>query len=282
MTVTKILLAGDIHGSIPHIRYLFDVANKEECDGLIALGDFGFWTHTKKGTDFLALCRRLIDASGIFLWWLDGNHESFDNLYELYPLDDEGVRPMYPSHHWKGPKDRENFVWPVHNPFVHLPRGYVWEWNGVRFCSFGGAYSIDKDWRLQMEGRRSGIEGTRTLWWPQERITQGELIAFTQQSIDPRIDVFLSHDCPTGVDIPTLRTSPFGPFPESDANREALKVVVDHARPRVLIHGHYHDYYESTYEGPDFDTVVIGLDCDGTGKRSWRTLNLTLKENLWS
>lgn len=255
----KILIAGDVHGNIKNVKHLFDIAEQQECDGIVQVGDFGFWTHKKEGVVFLQYVAALISERNIFLWWLDGNHENHQNLQELYDLDEHGFRPMFPRDLWK-----EDF--PVHHPFVHLPRGTIWEWDGVRFCAFGGAYSVDKLWRIQKEGRMAVMH---TLWWPEETITEAELINFENSNPEP-VDVLLTHDCPAGVDIPTL-SNPRNPFhgmkfPESDANRERLSHAANLVQPKLLIHGHYHDRYQSTYVGDGFTTKVIGLDCDNSIK----------------
>lgn len=255
----RVLLAGDTHGNINHLRYLFGIAKQENAAHMIVLGDFGYWAHTEQGRTFLRQVANLIDTLGIPLWWLDGNHENFDALLAL-PLNDNGVRPILPGRSWKT-------EFPC-CPFAHLPRGYIWEWDNLRFCAFGGAYSIDKDWRVQQEA----IKGTgRTLWWPQETISESDLIRF-EAGQPTHVDIFLSHDAPAGTEIPSIASSPLV-FPEAEANRKALAVAVDMVQPKRLIHGHYHDLYLGSYEGPGFVTNIVGLDCDGSRTASWLVLD---------
>jgi hypothetical protein len=79
----------------------------------------------------------------------------------------------------------------------------------------------------------------------------------------------LTHDCPDGVDIPTLRKSSPAEWPEAalraaQQHRELLRAVVNAVMPAVLYHGHYHVRYDDVLYGHQYETQVHGLDCDGT------------------
>ena len=70
--------------------------------------------------------------------FVDGNHENFD-LLNAYPVE-----------MWKGGK--------VHNikpDIIHLMRGQVFEIEGKTIFTFGGAASIDRDWRIEGESWRA-------------------------------------------------------------------------------------------------------------------------------
>ena len=58
---------------------------------------------------------------------MDGNYENFKQL-NAYDVDI-----------WNGGK-----VHFIENEIIHLMRGQVFEIDGTRFFTFGGAYSIDK------------------------------------------------------------------------------------------------------------------------------------------
>lgn len=146
---------------------------------------------------------------------------------------------------------------PISHHITHLPRGHRFELDGVSFLALGGAYSIDKPYRIVNES-----------WWPEETITDEEMALAISGG---PVDVMLTHDAPTGV-------NPFGPetvgnkdeYPESWQNRLRLRMVVDACTPRVLFHGHYHHTYRERLE--DTGTEVIGLGRDGD-VTSWRVLN---------
>lgn len=147
----------------------------------------------------------------------------------------------------------------------YIPRGTSWTWNGVRFLGLGGAFSVDKAWR---------IEGVS--WFRQEMITNADV----EKCMDAgTCDVMLTHDVPHGVpEIEAIREwqtdTEINNF--SKANRLALRAAADAAQPQLLVHGHLHSYYRSKLrlDQAIFDTNIVGLDCDGSGPESWMILDL--------
>jgi len=75
--------------------------------------------------------------------------------------------------------------------------------------------------------------------------------------------VLVTHDCPLGVG----RVFFAGRIdPQSESNRAALLAITESARPKVLVHGHYHQRYESLLELSDGDLVeIVGLGKDSDG-----------------
>lgn len=135
-------------------------------DFVIVAGDFGF----------------ILDGSKSEKWWLDwlstrpytilfidGNHENFDILNS------------YPIEMWNGGK-----VHKIDNNIFHLMRGQVFNIDGKKIFTFGGATSIDKS------SRKNFIS-----WWEQELPTTQEL----NEGIDNleannwEIDYVITHCC---------------------------------------------------------------------------------------
>ena len=102
--------------------------------------------------------------------FIDGNHEDFNTLNKL------------PVEEWNGGK-----VHKVTNSIIHLMRGQVFELDGLKFFTMGGAYSIDKHLR------KTGIS-----WWPQELPNKIEidesLINIAKHN--NKVDYILTHDAP--------------------------------------------------------------------------------------
>lgn len=153
-----IYLTGDLHGDLKDDRLdFFNRLNKE--DVVICLGDFGYnWTH-----DLL----EEFNVNCTFLYVL-GNHENY-NITNQFPLVE-----MYGSS-VKRAKD---------NVF-QLLNGNIYEIEGKKFLIFGGANSIDKDFRLPWIS-----------WWPDEIPSEQEF----KRCLDnikntDRIDYFLTHTC---------------------------------------------------------------------------------------
>lgn len=237
----NILFAGDFHGNLPHVKHVIAAAKKTEANKIVQLGDFSFvWN----GTDRLKKLQDELPPS-MDLYFLDGNHENFDLLEALGAT-----------------QDADNFVQLAPNIF-YLPRGFAWEWDGIRFMSIGGAYSVDKHSRTQGSS-----------WWPQETIKFEDYERAIQKG---PVDVLLSHDCPElplalseylqGEGI--LGTGSFEADVLSQSNRMVLAHIAAQIHPKLILHGHYHHRYNGMWH----EATVVGLDCDNTGQRSWVVMN---------
>lgn len=255
----KILVAGDTHGNAAWWSRLIEYAVKQKCKIIVQLGDFGYWEHTAEGKRFLDRLQRKLERAGITVYFIDGNHENHPMLWEMYPPEDDGFCDV-----------RANLR--------YIPRGHAWTWDGVRFMGLGGAYSIDKGWRLDQE---EWLHAPRTLWWPTELISEMD----AQRAVGAgKVDVLFSHDCPWGVNLPGID----GRFPVSNANRQVLAHVVAKTRPDLLMHGHYHmrnsDVLDIAVgasrrcgEHVNWHRVRIeGFDCDGRWNTdSWTVISTT-------
>ena len=247
--VRRIVVAGDWHGNGIAARNAFVAAYSLGADLVVQLGDFGMWPG-EDGAAFLDEVESYAQRSGIPVAWLDGNHEDFDQLLAL-PVDpDTGLR-MVREHVW------------------HMPRGSAWEWQGVRFRVLGGATSLD---------RLSRWPGTS--WWLQESVNDLDL---EEVSAGGDCDVLLTHDCPTGVEIPGIHhrsyaDARFWPVSELERawdHRDRIAQAAKATKPRHLWHGHFHVRYSDEarlHQGGL--TSVEGLADDGSGPLS----NLTVAD----
>lgn len=142
--------------------------NLTKDDYLIVAGDYG------------ALWSGDADDDELLDWWedrpwttlfVDGNHENFELLEAL------------PRRSWHG-----GLVGEARPSVLHLRRGQLFDLDGLRVWTMGGAVSEDRFWRK--EGRN---------WWPQELPSQDEreaaLAALDQAGW--RVDCVLTHEGPT-------------------------------------------------------------------------------------
>lgn len=227
----RVAFAGDWHMNKPWGVSAIEYAADQGADVLLHVGDFGYTFLPY----FLMQVSSAAERAGMPLLFVDGNHEDFPKLHR-WPVGPNGLRQIAPM------------VW-------HIPRGFRWEWDGLRFLGLGGAHSVDGIWR-----RRSG-----DLWCVEERITpeQADEVAAAGGT-----DVLITHDCPAGVDIPGLGDDEFH-FPPIEIlraveHRELLRRVVDEVKPAQIWHGHYHRRYAVTADLGWGQVAVSGLDCDGT------------------
>lgn len=252
----KMLVAGDTHCNLTHLRYLLEKARGEGCDRIIQLGDFGFFW---PGYDIQPVLDYL-DAFEIDLYFLDGNHEDFGKLQGL------GI--------FKTCGDIQR----VHDRLFYLPRGCTWQWGRTRFLAVGGAVSVDKEMRME------GLS-----WWPQENLKEGEVRQILDKlDNEPSPHIMLCHDVPAGCAEVENYLNSWGPFlhpkleRESESNRLALRAIWAKAQPEALIHGHYHFHYHGLMDHDQGYTEVTGLSCDGTGEKSYITLEVEERRPLTS
>ena len=237
----RILVAGDWHGNTGVAKALVEYAAQGGANVIVHAGDFGHW-HSGSGTKaFYAGLHESLVEHDITLYWVDGNHEAHPDIRERLHGSREAAA-LYK----KFPR------------IIHLPRGFRWEWFGQTWMALGGAASID---RLTRSPGKS--------WWPEELLSDDDV---EHASRPGGVDVIVSHDCPYGVDIPTVGIGeprdcgwPWITQVESGEHRRKVRDVVNAIRPRLIIHGHYHLRYEAFHELPGGDrTLIQGLDCDGT------------------
>lgn len=248
------MLAGDVHGNTSHMITLLDNARNRGCDRIFQLGDFGAWEHTYDGGRFFDDVSRYAIKRGITVYFLDGNHDKTSLVLEKYGdnRDDEGFLIC-----------RDNLR--------YAPRGHRWTWAGTRFIALGGAYSVDKDWRIREERSMSLKSETRAarigalpqdftgyLWFPEEEMTDEQFMAIMDADPSP-VDVILSHDKPRGSNPPWSRRD----IPECLPNQNRIQHALVELRATRLYHGHLHFPYTDRIPTRDGAYAwVIGLDAD--------------------
>lgn len=112
--------------------------------------------------------------------------------------------------------------------------------HGMRFFVFGGAASIDKDWRVDPEYVR--MYGK--LWWEQEVPSPEafELAKKTLEESDWKFDFFLSHTCRSGLK-PSLLGKDMSSFhdPTEDMIGELEDLILENGGSwRQSFFGHFH------------------------------------------
>ena len=251
----KFLVLGDTHGKTEHVIKACRIAKRYECDFIVQLGDWGFiWKHWNKKTGRLENLANALAQFDQKMYFLDGNHDDHDELARLGAAH-----------------DAPGFV-ELHERVFYMPRGFAWDWDGVRFMSLGGAFSvdIDPDDEADWPGRVIGV-----VYWLNETISDEEVERAKSRG---KIDVLLTHDAPSTQDLNNIMMS--GPFlrrrmnsktdRESLINRLKINDVIEVCQPALVMHGHFHYRYAGLWR---YDTVVHGLDRDGQGKESWMVLD---------
>lgn len=221
----RLAVAGDWHANYRWAKKAIKYAAECGADHILHTGDYGYLFRR----DYINEIEKQLKLFDLNLWFVDGNHECFPNLY-CFKLDETTGRR------------------PISDHVDHLPRGYRWEWNGQRYLAMGGAYSIDRKWRTLGKS-----------WWSEETVTDEEI---DQAIAAGPADVLLMHDAPSGVEIPGLASGawrwPSDALIAAEQHREKIARLVDAVEPNTIFHGHYHLKYQAFRKS----CLVTGLDCN--------------------
>lgn len=208
-----IFVTGDTHGD--HNRFMCNMNGIEKLginDTLIVCGDFGYiFMGGEKEEEFLDFLAGL----PFRLLFVDGNHENFDRL-ESYPVEI-----------WHGGnvhvirKDKNNTP-----KVIHMMRGQIFEIEGKKIFTFGGAYSIDKS-----------IRAPGYSWWRQEMPTDEEMkeAICNLEKHNYVVDYIITHAAPEDT------MSIFHPFHEEEKRlNNFLEWIRENTEYKHWYFGHLH------------------------------------------
>lgn len=123
-----IYITGDTHGERDKINNLAIQLELQDGDYLIIAGDFGFIFNNNNYLEELILNE--LSTKPFKILFADGNHECFPAIFK------------YPEEIWNGGR-----VHKIRENIYHLMRGQVFEIEGKKIFTFGGAYSVDRWFR---------------------------------------------------------------------------------------------------------------------------------------
>jgi hypothetical protein len=212
----RVAIAGDWHGSISWVQSAIPRLHRQAPDvsTVMHLGDFGIFRE-RHGSGFLAAVYFWAQSARISrVLVAPGNHEDWGELASRFAEQPgEAVRPS-------------SAVWA-------LPRGFRFSLGGHRWLSFGGAASVDCEFRTE------GVE-----WWADEAPTELDV---EQATVGGPVDVVLTHETVDGGTREVesiLATNPTGWPPTALAysakSRKRVTQLWNAVRPTVLAHGHLH------------------------------------------
>lgn len=228
----SVFVTGDTHGGWVHRLNMESFPEQRQLsknDYVIILGDFGLWQDTKEeryNLDWL-------DSRSFTTLWIDGNHENYDRIKEL------------PVEEWHGGK-----VQRVRPSVIHLMRGQVYEIEGKKFFTFGGASSHDiRDGILEPDQKKMIKEWNKdpfklfrinhVSWWKEELPSEEEM----QEGLENlrkngnRVDYVLTHSLYTSL----LRQIDGGSgFYQSDILTDYLQQVKQIVDFKHWLFGHMH------------------------------------------
>lgn len=141
--------------------------------------------------------------------FVDGNHENFDLLNQ------------YPVEEWNGGK-----VHKISDSIYHLMRGQIYEINGKKIFTFGGAESTDKAFRVPYVS-----------WWPQEIPNYQECVNALSnlENCGYKVDYIITHCAPSRFEKVI-----YGEGYKSNNVTEFLDIACDLVEYKAWYCGHHH------------------------------------------
>lgn len=177
-----VFITGDIHGDPWRFWSIESFCNNHKTttnDWLICLGDVGLNYYGAKSKKEIAIKNEAAELP-IKMFCIHGNHErrpSEEDGYQKVLLQDGAVRGLM----WWNP-DYPNQYFAMDGLIYNITTSE----RGIKALVCGGAYSVDKYYRLQ-----NGWN-----WWPDE---QPDSVSkqLTMNSVEQaKIDIMLTHTCP--------------------------------------------------------------------------------------
>lgn len=232
-----IYITGDTHGEFGRFSNK-NMKEKQmeltEQDYVIVCGDLGLcW---EKGSSFDYWCK-FFSEKKFTLLWVQGNHENYDMIAE------------YPIERWNGGNVRHI----VRDKVILLERGQVFEIEGKKFFTFGGASSHDvqggifdkndSDYKEKLKRALKSMLPFRInhiSWWKEELPSKKEMWEGMKNlsAHDNKVDYVITHCCATSVQEELER----GPekIYQSDYLTDYFREIEEKIQYKHWYFGHYH------------------------------------------
>ncbi len=188
-----IYVTGDCHGEFLKFgnKQFYEQKEMTKKDYVIICGDFGAVWERDEESKAEKYWLDWLEERPFTTLFVDGNHENFDRLYS------------YPIEQWNGGK-----IHRIRPSVIHLMRGQVFELEGKKIFTFGGASSHDMDGgildiedpdykrkkkELDREWRTYRVK--HVSWWEQELPTEEELEEGRRnlENHDYKVDFVITH-----------------------------------------------------------------------------------------
>lgn len=243
MAIKKWILTGDTHGRVAerlgNIKRNMDCGLEKET-AVIILGDAGLNFYLNK-TDIKE--KKRVEEYGMYVYCVRGNHEERpQNLgYEL----------RYDKH-----VDGEIYQDPHCRLIRYFKDGGIYTINGYRVLTIGGAYSVDKYWRLMRAGN-----STWTGWFEDEQLYNDEKNEILKNIRGQSFDFVLTHTAPISWEPNDL----FLPMIDQSQVEKGMEFWLEEVKKninwKVWCWGHFH---ADRLERPNVFQMFFGYyDMDG-------------------
>ena len=209
-----VYLTGDIHGDPERVVQFCLSMKPRRTDTIIILGDVAA-NYTGGQRD--EWVKQTLEKLKINILCIHGNHEMRPSTIESYKLKE-----------WRG-----GMVW-YEEAYPHLlfaKDGEIYTIEGKSYLAIGGAYSVDKFYRLE---RNYG-------WWSDEQPSE-EIKRYVESQIDKvkRVDCVLSHTCPFKYEPREAFLNFIDQSTVDDSTERWLDMIEEKLEYKLWFCGHWH------------------------------------------
>ena len=209
-----VYLTGDIHGDPERVVQFCLSMKPRRTDTIILLGDVAA-NYTGGQRD--AWVKLTLEKLKINILCIHGNHEMRPSTIESYKLKE-----------WCG-----GMVW-HEEAYPHLlfaKDGEIYTIEGKSYLAIGGAYSVDKSYRIE---RNYG-------WWADEQPSK-EIKRYVESQIDKvkRVDYVLSHTCPFKYEPREAFLNCIDQSTVDDSTERWLDMIEEKLEYKLWFCGHWH------------------------------------------
>lgn len=233
-----VYVTGDIHGDINKVKDFCKFYNTKQKDILILLGDVGFNYYLNERDE---LMKAIASELPITLFCIRGNHEArpLSTNCDYIPKPFCGGMIL----------QEEQF------PNIKFAMdGEVYYFNNKKCLVLGGAYSVDKQYRIMMHWQ----------WFPDEQLSKTERTTIYDNIAGDTFDYILSHTCPYNTRpihlfIPNINQSTV-----DNSMEKWMQNIADNVSFSKWYFGHFHDNWQNDNYIMLYDKVIrLGEDLDG-------------------
>jgi 3-oxoacid CoA-transferase subunit A len=265
------IVTGDTHGGMSTITRIGNINRNMNCipeeSAVIILGDAGL-NFFLNGTD--KKYKKTLNDMGYHIYCVRGNHEERpENIPGMILIEDENVN---------------NAVW-MQEEFTNIRYfvdGNEYNIGGHSTLVIGGAYSIDKWYRLARAGYTSAEAETanpkKCGWFKDELLTKEEMDAITLKATDKQYEFVLSHTCPMSWEPTDLFLRGIDQTQVDKSMEIWMDELKEHMGWGIWCFGHFH---ADRIERPHVEQFYNEYETIDTISERWKKYDETGELDWW-
>ena len=271
MAIKNWIITGDTHGGVATITRIGNINRNMNCipeeSAVIILGDAGlnfYLNNTDKKY------KKLLNSQGYHIYCVRGNHEQRpEQVPGIHPIFDENVNGI---------------VWQEcdYSNISYLMDGAEYNIGGHSVLVIGGAYSIDKWYRLARAGYSPGEAETASPkkcgWFKDELLTNQEMAAIYDKVCGKHYDFVFTHTTALSWEPNDLFLSGIDQTQVDKSMEIWLDTVKDVISWGVWCFGHYH---ADRVERPHVEQFYTDYENMETIWERWQAYDKTGELDWW-